>query len=213
MDQLEKLKERWKQQENLPQLSFEEIYKMILKKSSSMVKWIFIISIGEILFWTFLIFITPKSNYEFIEQLGLSSFFFISNILYYSVFIGFIILFFRNYKKISSTDSIKELMKNIIRTRKTVRYFIIYNLAFVALLLIIMNIIYYQNFDLLINMMETNIPNDKLTREGFIFGFFTIQIIFGLLLLGGMLLFYRIIYGIFLKRLYRNYKELSKLEE
>src|SRR5699024_10343914 len=188
MDQLEKLKKQWRRQdENIPQLSFDEIYKMLLKKSSSIVKWIFIISIGEILFWTSLVFIAPKNGYEFIEKVGLQTFFLISNILYYTVFATFIFLFFKNYKRISTTDSIKELMNNIIRTRKTVRYFIIYNISFVAILLIITNISYYLNFDVLLEMSFTEIPNDEISRTGFLVGFFVIQFIFGLILIGGML--------------------------
>jgi len=214
MDQLEKLKKQWRRQdENIPQLSFDEIYKMLLKKSSSIVKWIFIISIGEILFWTSLVFIAPKNGYEFIEKVGLQTFFLISNILYYTVFATFIFLFFKNYKRISTTDSIKELMNNIISTRKTVRYFIIYNISFVAILLIITNISYYLNFDVLLEMSFTEIPNDEISRTGFLVGFFVIQFIFGLILIGGMLLFYRIIYGIFLRKLYRNYQQLSGLED
>lgn len=214
MDQLEKLKKQWRRQdENIPQLSFDEIYKMLLKKSSSIVKWIFIISIGEILFWTSLVFIAPKNGYEFIEKVGLETFFLISNIFYYTVFATFIFLFFKNYKRISTTDSIKELMNNIIRTRKTVRYFIIYNISFVAILLIITNISYYLNFDVLLEMSFTEIPSDEISRTGFLVGFFVIQFIFGLILIGGMLLFYRIIYGIFLRKLYRNYQQLSELKE
>lgn len=214
MDQLDKFKKQWRRQdENLPQLSFDEIYKMLLKKSSSIVKWIFIISIGEVLFWTSLVFITPKSGYEFIEKVGLDTFFLISNIFYYTIFAAFIFLFFRNYKRISATDSIKELMNNIIRTRKTVRYFIIYNISFVSILLIIMNFTYYFNFDILIDMSFNEIPDDEISRKGFLVGFFVIQFIFGLILIGAMLLFYRIIYGIFLRRLYHNYQQLSQLGE
>ena len=54
MDELDLLKKDWKKQEgNYPKLSYDEIYKMIWKKSSSIVKWIFVISIIEFLFWFF----------------------------------------------------------------------------------------------------------------------------------------------------------------
>ena len=43
MDELELLKKDWrKKEEYLPKLSYDEIYKMIWKKSSSIVKWIFL---------------------------------------------------------------------------------------------------------------------------------------------------------------------------
>ena len=51
MDKLDKLKENWQSEEHeLPKVSFDKIYKMLLKKSSSIVKWIFVISIVELLF-------------------------------------------------------------------------------------------------------------------------------------------------------------------
>ena len=47
MDELEFLKKDWKKQEaDFPKLSYNEIYKLIRKKSSSIVKWIFIICIA-----------------------------------------------------------------------------------------------------------------------------------------------------------------------
>ena len=52
LDELELLKKDWQKREaNLPKLSYEEIYPMIKKKSSSIVKWIFYISIIEFVFW------------------------------------------------------------------------------------------------------------------------------------------------------------------
>ena len=53
MDELELLKKDWKKDHtDFPKLSYNEIYKMILKKSSSIVKWIFIISLLEFAFWS-----------------------------------------------------------------------------------------------------------------------------------------------------------------
>ena len=55
MDELELLKKDWQKDESsYPQLTYNELYKMILKKSSSIVKWIFIISILEFVFWIFI---------------------------------------------------------------------------------------------------------------------------------------------------------------
>ncbi len=52
MDELDLLKKDWnKGDSKYPKLSYNEIYKMILKKSSSIVKWIFIISLLEFGFW------------------------------------------------------------------------------------------------------------------------------------------------------------------
>ena len=47
------LKKYWKKSENtFEQVSEVEIYKMLHKKSSSIVKWIVIISVLEVLLWT-----------------------------------------------------------------------------------------------------------------------------------------------------------------
>ena len=71
MDKLDLLKKEWQSREqNLPKVSQNDIYKMILKKSSTIVKWIFIISIAELLFWIGLNFIIPKEN---IELLGVTN--------------------------------------------------------------------------------------------------------------------------------------------
>ena len=57
MDELELLKKDWKKDNSkYPKLSYDEIYKMILKKSSSIVKWIFIISLLEFAFWLLISF-------------------------------------------------------------------------------------------------------------------------------------------------------------
>lgn len=212
MDALDNLKKHWHNQDkDLPRLSQNDLYAMILKKSSSMVKWIFIISLGEFAFWLGFILIAPKSGVEYIEKSGLYPFTLASNILYYAIFIGFIYLFFKNHKRISATNSIGELMTNILRTRKTVRYFIAFNVTWMAVVLIVLNISYYNNLDILLEVIQNEQDPLIITSESFYFGFFIGQLIFGVLLIGGMLLFYRIIYGIFLRRLQRNYKELKKM--
>ena len=53
MEELDLLKKYWKKSEDtFEQVSEVEIYKMLHKKSSSIVKWILIISILEVLLWT-----------------------------------------------------------------------------------------------------------------------------------------------------------------
>jgi hypothetical protein len=119
MDELELLKKDWqKKEEHLPKLSFDEIYKMIWKKSSSIVKWIFYISIAEFLFWIVMSFI-PLENDE-LTGVGAKTFQYIENaieIVGYIVIVYFIFKFYLNYKKINTTDSAKSLMRKIITTR------------------------------------------------------------------------------------------------
>ena len=53
MEELDILKKAWQKEEHsFQQVTEVEIYKMLHKKSSSIVKWILIISILEVLLWT-----------------------------------------------------------------------------------------------------------------------------------------------------------------
>lgn len=213
VDELEILKSDWKKrQQNLPKLSYNEIYKMLYKKSTTIVKWIFIISIAELIFWTSLSLITPQSTHEVLDLLGLTKYLMIFNIIHYIIFIGFIVVFFKNYASIKVTDNTKQLMASILKTRKTVRFFVIYNVTGLALLLILLNLLYYFQGDLLFEYFSQENGVAYQDKETFMLSFYIVNIIFGIVMLGLVLLFYRIVYGIFLKRLKRNYNELAKIE-
>lgn len=212
-DELEILKSDWKKrQQNLPKLSYNEIYKMLYKKSTTIVKWIFIISIAELIFWTSLSLITPQSTHEVLDLLGLTKYLMIFNIIHYIIFIGFIVVFFKNYASIKVTDNTKQLMASILKTRKTVRYFVIYNVTGFALLLILLNLLYYFQGDLLFEYFSQENGVAYQDKETFMLSFYIVNIILGIVMLGLVLLFYRIVYGIFLKRLKKNYNELAKIE-
>ena len=214
MDELELLKSKWhSQDQKMPQLSYGEIYKMLLKKSSSIVKWILFISIGEFILWAGLNFLIPDSSRKFNDDIGLHEVFFTINIIYNVIFVFFIILFYKNYKKISTTDSIRNLMENIIRTRRTVKYFIIYNILAMGVMILGTNIFYYTNQDLVFKLMVKDYGVlSTMDQEQFLTTFFIAQFIIGLIVIGLILLFYRLIYGILLRRLNKNYQELKKLE-
>jgi hypothetical protein len=214
MDGLEALKKQWQEREqDFPTLSYQDIYRMLLRKSSSIVKWIFFISIGEIILWTLLAFLVPESSKAINDAMGLHSTLVILNIVHYSVFIFFIVLFGINYRKIKVTDSIKSLMENILRTRRTVKYFVIYNVGTTALLFIAINMYYYTKQDQLYRLMTEKFEGySSISPESFSTVFFVSQLIGGIIMIGLLLLFYRVVYGILLRRLSKNYKELKKIE-
>ncbi len=56
MEELDLLKKHWKKESDLPKISKDEIGVIIHKKSSSVVKWIFIISVIELLLGFVLLF-------------------------------------------------------------------------------------------------------------------------------------------------------------
>lgn len=209
MDQLETLRKEWQSREQeFPKLTYDEIYAMFLKKSSSIVKWIVIISLCEIFFWTALAFFIPESSKEFNIEMGLQTTFTYINVFNYIVVAVFIYLFWRNYKKIQVTNSVKTLMGNILRTRKTVHYFVYYNIGMAAILMIGMNLYYYFNKETLSSILRNDDNFGALPAETFI----GVNIIAGILLIGFLILFYWVLYGLLLRRLKRNYKELKKME-
>ncbi|MFA5296987.1 MAG: hypothetical protein WC389_02125 [Lutibacter sp.] len=211
MDELEFLKKDWKKQEaDFPKLSYNEIYKLIHKKSSSIVKWIFIICIAEFSFWGILNLFIPESTFALYEKFHLKTFLSVTQILNYAVIFIFIYLFYKNYKAISVVDNTGLLMKNILKTRKTVNYYVYYNIVLYILLTIVLNVVMFSHSDILIkNLMP---ENSNLDTEKFLAISIVFQIIFLIVMCGLIWLYYRIIYGILLKRLNRNYKELESLE-
>jgi len=212
MDELELLKKDWQKKEGeLPHLSFEEIYKMLRKKSSSIVRWIFYISIAEFIFWIAINRIPLGDEGDKIPDGAFSNTLLLSlEIIGYAILAYFIYLFYKNYKKISVTESAKDLMKNIITTRKTVMRYVWINLALFAIsvLLVFIQVVFFNpNFsEISEQVSDTSSP---LLMWVLIF----LALLFTIAVTGGILwLFYRILYGILLKRLNLNYKELKELE-
>ncbi|MBP2833442.1 hypothetical protein J8281_14700 [Aquimarina sp. U1-2] len=205
MDELELLKQDWKKQEAvLPRLSYEEIYQMILKKSSSIVKWIFIISILEFIVWASLdlIFRLTGLNSKIMNS-SIEIFSFIGSLLSYTILLYFIIRFYINYKKIKTTDSTKVLMENILNTRKTVKNYIWVNLSFFGVLMI-STTIYLLFF--------TNEFQGDTIEYTPIWIVIVSTLLVTIVFIGVIALFYRLIYGILTRKLKKNYKELERLE-
>ncbi len=211
MDELDLLKQDWKkQEESLPRLSYNDIYKMLWKKSSSIVKWIFIISILEFLFWGVLnIFLADGEFWKEMEHLHLTEFTIGVYIVTYGVTFYFIYRFYRNYRKISAMDDAKTLMKKILSTRKTVKCYIAYIIisTFVTTLVYTGFSIYYHGKD-----AEVSDPSQYsfTLTQWLMFG--AVMVIGIALFIGFIWLFYRVVYGILLKRLHKNYEEIKKLE-
>jgi len=200
MDQLDLLKKDWKKQEkSLPKLTYDDLSKIIHKKSSSIVKWIFIISILELLLPQVVYLFTDSNTFtKEIKELNLEGFIFFMNIFYYGIVLFFIYLFYRNYKTISANSNPKVLMQNIIKTRKTVKYYIWFSLSLIPIIggVIIGKQIYTTDF------LE-KLPEGTSIILVWIVVMFVLSVLVGI-----FWLFYRLIYGILLNRLKKNYKEL-----
>ena len=207
---LDSLKKAWKNQEEEKKYTSDEIFKMLKRKSISSVKWVFIISLAELLL-TVMLYIFMLGNLSLLEfhrelVLTLGSWAILYEIIsffVYGVTFLFIYLFFRSYREIRVQSSIKDLSQDIISFRKLVNYFIYFNLIMMFILILIAMIPMFSTTPELqnINWLST-------TGIGVIFG---ISIVF-LMFLGLFWLYYYLIYGTFRRRLRRNLKELNKLK-
>jgi len=213
MDGLDLLKKDWaKSESKYPKLSYDEIYKMILKKSSSIVKWIFIISLLEFAFWFGIAFLLKGTSFSGkMEALDLDAVLIPISIISYGVIFYFFYLFYKNYKNISSTDNAKVLMENILKTRRTVKYYVIFNLASIFFGTAL-GIYYAINHDSesIEKLQQAAANGNETLVYAAIIGTVIVMLIIAI---GILALFYWLIYGLLLRRLNHNYKELKKLED
>jgi hypothetical protein len=206
-------KKVWKNQpEEKNKISALEIYKMTQSKSNSIVKWIFIIGLLEFVFWFAINYLGTKNGaLEPYEKLNLINFIDNFNYFHYVVVVLFLILFYRNFSLISTVDDTKTLMKNILLVRKTVKWYVYYNLINVVVFSIILNILIFNTPDG-INILS-GIDNESFNQEHMMSVFIIAQIVVIAIMILILWLFYYLLYGILLKKLNKNYKELTKLNE
>ena len=211
MDELKRLKKDWEKNLKFPKLSKDEIYKLLHKKSSSIVKRIFVFSLIEFGFWTLLSFVIKDNEaQQRFEQYEMDHITLPLMVIGYAFLIYFFFMFYKNYKSISTTASSKGLMEQILKTRKTVKHYVIFNLLFLYISIVI------GLFIELNNNPDVALRTAEFTASGDYYIFYGIMLATTLLmmaLLTAILLgFYYLIYGILLKKLKNNYKELKKIE-
>lgn len=215
-DELELLKQDWQKKGNdFPKLSHDEIYRMLWRRSSSIVKWIFYISIIELAFWI-LLSVSPffwesyQKQFDELYANDNQNFFVVSTIFSFSIILLFVYFLYKAYRAISIVDNVKKLMESILRTRRIVRYYVIYNL-----LMAVAISIYYLNY-FFTKDEKTMLLLETIKEEGSEVRFWLMTALLFLAAVGFMVgfiwLFYRLVYGILLKRLHKNYKELKRLE-
>lgn len=191
---LDSYKKVWNNQtKEINKISRADICKMIHSKSSSSVKWIFIIGIFEFIFTAIInnIFKINPNNYPKIDSFIIENMIWIE-IISYLIMLYFLIQFYLNYKNINTFDSTKVLMKNILIVRETVKRYVFINVGFLSVIssFVLLRIIYINDLSFSIIIL-------------FIFLIIVILMLYWL--------FYQLLYGFLLKKLNANYKELSKL--
>ncbi|WP_405383268.1 hypothetical protein [Maribacter sp. LLG6340-A2] len=213
-DELELLKKDWQNKElNVPKLSYEDIHKMIWKKSSSIVKWILIISILEFSV-PHLLYLSPsmREGMEVYEKIGISQYLFGLSVFVYAVALYFIFQFYKRFKEISVLDNSKNLMRKIIKTRKTVKHYVIFSLSMIMVTIIIMVVGVYLNDNIALAFPEFKEGLVHVSQEKLKITIMLAIGIFGVILtlvMGGV---YFLLYGLLLRRLKKNYTELRQLE-
>ena len=214
MVELELLKKDWEtSSKNYPKFDKEELYTLIYKRSSSIVKWIFIISLLEFAFWTLISFSFKGSkDLEKMESYDVNYILYPLMFIGYAVLIYFFYVFYKNYKSITATENTKMLMERILKTRKTVKHYVIFNLVFMCISIVVgVYIEMTNNPDVQNTLARIQSEGDGNTT---VFYLIVIGVsIFAMVVITAILLgFYYLIYGLLLKRLKSNYKDLKELE-
>jgi len=203
MDELDLLKKDWnKANQSYPSLSYDEIYKMIHAKSSSIVKWIFYISMIELGIGLLLIVINPRFDDQIIYPQWLEAI----GYLTVPIILYFTYMFYKNYKAITTTDNVKNLIKSILKTRKTVKHYVLFNIISSGI---------FSAIAVFIGFTQASGGFEKFNETAHFkeYAILILSIVLLTVLIIAILYgIYYLLYGILLKRLNRNYKELKKLE-
>jgi hypothetical protein len=102
-------------------------------------------------------------------------------------------------------------MKKILLVRKTVKWYVYYNLISVVVFSIILNILIFNSPNAL--SVLYNINSSSIDQAQMITIIIITQVVMIILMLLILWLFYYLLYGILLKKLNKNYLELTKLSE
>jgi len=206
MKDLKQLKEKWAQQNFEKQYSKEELNGFLRKKSTYSIKWIFYLSIAEFLVYMGLPLFSPNyiESFAYYKSLQLFGFSIFITITGYILLLYFMWRFFKNYRKITVTSSVKEHLSTILSTRRAVNQYFYAN---VGLLLIFTLVVFVRAFQ-----MDSSLIDLEQEDISFLVICFVIGIVVALVLgLYGLL--YYFVYGRFLKPLKRNEKELRQLNQ
>lgn len=213
---IDQLKEVWQQQPLSKNLQDEDITAMLNKKSNNYVKYILWISSAEFLFFFILNIITIFQHKDSLHSFhALEDVFGIQvtekKIHFFEIFkewikwftfglsLLFIYIFYNSYKKIKIETSIKNYILQVIKFRNNVRLFILLNLA----------ILIFFSSVLLYTIYHLASENQNTVHSGIIWGIL-ISII---LTCAFTWLYYRVVYGILIKRLSKNLEQLKKIEK
>ncbi len=215
---LDSFKKTWQEQPVQQKYGSNEILQMLNKKSRNYVKYIFWISAAEFLFFTliglFYIIQGKEANsfLNILDRLGVQktselkvtfdNIYLALKTLSLLVTAYFVYRFYLNYKGIKVEENLKKFILKIIQFKKTVNAFILINIA----LLVTFTSIFTVFIVYILNTQNIEITNSTLI--GFIAGT-VISTAFTVLMVW---LYYRVVYGIIIKKLDRNLTQLREID-
>lgn len=211
MDQLEQLKQQWNTSASTyPQYSTNELTGFLAKRSGSIVKWLFYIALIEFAVFALLsLFMYDSDSQQHAKEVAGDAFYYGSYVLHYVVLAVFIYLFYKNYKLIDAEQPARSLMKNILKTRRTMKWYIWYNLVYIMVFTVAFSILMLLNDPAVAQMTEKlNVKNTTTFNIAFV----GISVAIAAVLCAVFYLIYSLIYGILLRRLHKNYEELKNMD-
>lgn len=213
---IDQIKEAWKNQVPNYQYSSEEIISILSKRSKNNVKYIFWISVAEFLLFTLFSLFNIWEDETLVWFLEILHNFNIQNIdgiqeqfknlnlilkITSSLVTGYFVwTFFRKYQAINIQNDLKKFIHQLLDFRNTVNRFIIANVLLAFLF------IFYFYYIIYIQIPEEHEKWIKMYRflySSLFSAAFTIIIVWG---------YYRLIYGIFLRKLNKNLKQINELD-
>lgn len=144
MEELELLKSHWNKQDHFPKKTKTELQNIIKKSSSNTLKWMIAANVFELLLLILLgIIFGSSTNHtmEILKKESVQLFFKILDYIIIAVPIIFSIIYINMIRKIHVTDSISDLLNNILNARKFLNIYIYINL-FIFIGLITFSVIY-----------------------------------------------------------------------
>lgn len=215
---IDDFKKTWQEQEVQSRYGNSEILEMLNRKSRNYVKYIFWISVAEFLFFfaltVFYIFRSEETNnfITMIERLGVkntpelqSEFALLYNflkILSLVITAFFVMKFYINYRRIDVEANLKKFIMQVMDFRKTVNIFILTNVFLLVLFTAALTLFVFRALDA---------QEIRLEQPTFI-GFITGVAITTVLSVGLIWLYYRVVYGIIMRRLGKNLSQLKDIE-
>ncbi|HOB24610.1 MAG TPA: beta-carotene 15,15'-monooxygenase [Kaistella sp.] len=215
---LDHLKKTWQEQEVQPKYDSPQIEAMLNKSSRNYVKYILWISIAEFLvilglnFYYSFIGDDSESFMNILGKLGIENtvelqadfvhLYFVLKVVSLVLTCVFVVLFYQNYKKINVESNLKKFILQIISFKKTVNIFILANILLLVFFTAVLTVFTFYI------LSQQHIQLSHPTLIGFIVG----TVLMTILSIVLIWLYYRIVYGIIMKRLGKNLDELKKME-